>query len=363
MSLNSPPLSGQALPAASASTKGHPDGPGNLQSVQKWVVAEDYAGQRLDNYLISRLKGVPKTRIYRMVRTGEVRVNGGRVANDYRVQPNDTLRIPPIRQAKEALPGGEGQSQGQASPAMAASIAGRIETVLEDEAMLAINKPFGIAVHGGSGVKLGVIEALRQHGQLGETPYAPGSFLELVHRLDRETSGVMLLARKRSALTEFHRQLREGEMRKRYLALVWGSWPQGLEMIDQPLHKWVNAQGERWVRVQADGQVAMTKVKCLQRVEHPTLGSLSLLQCEPLTGRTHQLRVHLLSQGAPIVGDPKYGDTVRDAALKPFGFKRMFLHAWQLRCVHPKTKETLHLKAELDTACQQFLQQLKIKAP
>jgi 23S rRNA pseudouridine955/2504/2580 synthase len=326
-----------------------------LLTVQKWLVAEEFSGQRIDNYLISRLKGVPKTRIYRMLRSGEVRVNGGRVASDYRVQPEDLLRIPPVRTAHGTSTTGQGQASGHVSPAAAKSISEQIQIVLEDDAVLAINKPFGVAVHGGSGVKLGVIEALRQT--------LKPVFLELVHRLDRETSGLMLLAKKRPALTEFHRQLREGEMRKRYLALVWGIWPAALDQINQPLHKWVNAKGERWVRIDPAGQVAITRVKCLQRVHDSILGPVSLLQCEPVTGRTHQLRVHLMSQGHPIIGDPKYGDQEKDLATKPLGFKRMFLHAWQLRCLHPKTNETLFLKAEMDQACKTLLEKLKMDQP
>ncbi len=327
--------------------------------VQRWVVDGEYAGQRIDNYLVARLKGVPKTRIHRMVRTGEVRVNGGRVGSDYRVQAGDQLRIPPVRVAQGTAVDGRAQSTGGASPAMAKAISDKIKVVFEDEVMLAIDKPFGLAVHGGSGVKLGVIEALRTSLRGAARPEAiqdRGSprallgprddvYLELVHRLDRETSGVMLLAKRRSALTEFHRQLREGEMRKRYLALVWGDWPVGLDQIDAPLYKWVNAKGERWVRIDPEGQVAITKVKVLQRAQHPQFGKVSLLECEPITGRTHQLRVHLASQGCPIVGDPKYGDYTRDGTLKP---KRMMLHAWQLRCKHPRTQEKLHLRAEPD---------------
>ena len=339
-------------PAVGAAT---PQGRG----VERWEVGAEYAGQRIDNFLLSRLKGVPKTRIYKMLRTGEVRVNGGRVGSDYRVQAGDQLRIPPVRVAQGTAGDGRAQSTGGASPAMAKAISDKIKVVFEDEVMLAIDKPFGLAVHGGSGVKLGVIEALRTSLRGAARPEAiqdRGSprallgprddvYLELVHRLDRETSGVMLLAKRRSALTEFHRQLREGEMRKRYLALVWGDWPVGLDQIDAPLYKWVNAKGERWVRIDPEGQVAITKVKVLQRAQHPQFGKVSLLECEPITGRTHQLRVHLASQGCPIVGDPKYGDYTRDGTLKP---KRMMLHAWQLRCKHPRTQEKLHLRAEPD---------------
>lgn len=374
MSPKSPqPVSGTAPEAAPETAK-----------VQRWVIDGEYEGQRIDNYLMARLKGVPKTRIHRMVRTGEVRVNGGRVGSDYRVQAGDQLRIPPVRVAHGTAGDGQAQSTGGASIAMAKAVSEKIKVVFEDEVMLAIDKPFGLAVHGGSGVKVGVIEALRMSRsprrrdaaprddagpslrgsarpeaiQDRGSPRAPSGprddvYLELVHRLDRETSGVMLIAKRRSALTEFHRQLREGEMRKRYLALVWGDWPVGLDQIDAPLHKWVNAKGERWVRVDPEGQAAITKIKVLQRSAHPQLGKVCLLECEPITGRTHQLRVHLASQRCPIVGDPKYGDYTRDGALKP---KRMMLHAWQLRCQHPRTQEKLHLRAEPDALWRQLLQ-------
>ena len=333
-------------------------------AVQQWRVGAEYAGQRIDNFLLARLKGVPKTRIYRMLRTGEVRVNGGRVGSDYRIQEDDQLRIPPVRVAQGSVADGSSQSTGRASPAMALAMVQKIGVIHEDELMLAIDKPSGLAVHGGSGVKLGVIEALRLAGS-PRGPAPPFPFLELLHRLDRDTSGLMLLAKRRSSLTEFHRQLREGEMRKRYLALVWGSWPQACDRIEAPLHKWVNAKGERWVRVQADGQAAITKVKVLQRLHHALLGDLSLLQCEPLTGRTHQLRVHLASQGHPIVGDPKYGLHERDGQHGPKGSQliaRMYLHAWMLRLQHPGSGETLHLKAAPDAAFQLLLERCGAKA-
>jgi 23S rRNA pseudouridine955/2504/2580 synthase len=371
-----------------------PDTVPDTAKVQRWVVDGEYEGQRIDNYLMARLKGVPKTRIHRMVRTGEVRVNGGRVGSDYRVQAGDQLRIPPVRVAQGTAGDGRAQSTGGASLAMAKAVTAKIKVVLEDEIMLAIDKPFGLAVHGGSGVKLGVIEALRASLRGDGSPRALSSprdddktpslrgsarpeaiqdlgsprpfgprddvYLELVHRLDRETSGVMLIAKRRSALTEFHRQLREGEMRKRYLALVWGDWPVGLDQIDAPLHKWVNAKGERWVRVDPEGQVAITKVKVLQRAQHPEFGNVSLLECEPITGRTHQLRVHLASQGCPILGDSKYGDYTRDGVLKP---KRMMLHAWQLRCKHPRSEEKLHLRAEPDSQWIQLTNFFELESP
>lgn len=328
--------------------------PATGRGVERWVVEDEYAGQRIDNFLLARLKGVPKTRIYRMVRTGELRVNGGRVASDYRVQAGDQLRIPPIRVAANAPPEGQLHPARTGAPPMAArSAAKQIGVLLDDPLVLAIDKPAGLAVHGGSGVKLGVIEALRA--------VRNDRFLELVHRLDRETSGVMVLAKRRSSLTELHRQLREGLMRKRYLALVWGSWPAACDRIEQPLHKWVNARGERWVRVDPEGQVAITKVKVLQRVRAEPFGEVSLLVCEPVTGRTHQLRVHLAHQGHPIVGDPKYGDFERDAQWPWIG--RMFLHAWQLRLDHPGDRETITLRAAIPPAWVDALQTCGLEQP
>ena len=361
------------VPAQSEKAESVLDGRVVNPTVLHWTVDLDHSGQRIDNFLLARLKGVPKTRIYKMLRTGEVRVNKGRVANDYRLEPDDQIRIPPVRLTDGDVPTPTGQSQGRVSPAMAKTIARKIKTVFADEVMLAIDKPFGIAVHGGSGVSLGVIEALRQQGEtLSGAALAPAQrtrpmFLELVHRLDRETSGVMLLAKRRSALTEFHRQLREGEMRKRYLALVWGRCAPGAMQIDAPLLKWVNAKGERWVRVDSSGQTALTRVRCLQTVAHPVMGDVSLVVCEPVTGRTHQLRVHLASQGLPIMGDPKYGDHVREKELlialgseKRALLGRMFLHAWQLRCSHPITHETMQLHAELDDAFDAMVNELSI---
>ena len=330
------------------------------RGVERWEVGAEYAGQRIDNFLLSRLKGVPKTRIYKMLRTGEVRVNGGRIASDYRVREGDQLRIPPVRVSERALEGGQSQSTGGVSAARAHGVAKSIPIVLEDDLVLAIDKPFGLAVHGGSGVALGVIEALRASRSVGVTG-RDSLYLELVHRLDRETSGLMLLAKRRSSLTELHRQLREGEMRKRYLALVWGSWPPACDRVEAPLHKWVNAKGERWVRVDPQGQAAITKVKVLQRVTHAEFGAITLLQCEPLTGRTHQLRVHLAHQGHPIVGDPKYGDHARDGQW-PW-IKRMFLHAWQLRFLHPGRQEKLSLTADIPVEFQHALTHCGLERP
>ncbi len=348
---------------------------GGHRGVEYWVVPDDHAGQRIDNFLLARLRGVPKTRIYKMLRTGEVRVNGARASSDYRLQAEDRLRIPPVRMSVSMPPGLPAPGQGSPAPRLARSIAASIGVVFDDGDVLAVSKPPGLAVHGGSGVKLGLIEALRQSRELPQTP-APGAaapFLELVHRLDRETSGLILLARRRAALTELHRQLREGEMRKQYLALVWGDLGCAQTVIDAPLHKWVNAQGERWVRVEEGGQAAMTRVRRLGHIAHPSLGPVSLLLCEPVTGRTHQLRVHLVSRGCPIVGDPKYGDRDRDARWRsdsastqasgdPAG-GRMFLHAWRLRFRHPRQGTPLSLEAEPDAAFLAGLSAFGLRLP
>lgn len=343
------------------------------RGVEYWVVPEDHAGQRIDNFLLARLRGVPKTRIYKMLRTGEVRVNGGRAASDYRLEAEDRLRIPPVRMAADRPPGMPGAGQGRPAPKLARSISDAIEPVFDDADLLAVNKPSGLAVHGGSGVRLGLIEALRQVQSDAATaiPGRTAAFLELVHRLDRETSGLILLARRRPALVGLHRQLREGEMRKQYLALVWGAPQEERLVIEAPLHKWVNAQGERWVRVEEGGQVAITRVRRIAAVSHPESGPMALLLCEPVTGRTHQLRVHLASRGWPIVGDPKYGDRERDDrwrrrssvhASGPSSF-RMFLHAWRLRCRHPRSGEPLALEAQPDAAFASVLNELGVKMP
>jgi 23S rRNA pseudouridine955/2504/2580 synthase len=348
---------------------------GGQRGVEHWVVPDDHAGQRIDNFLLARLRGVPKTRIYRMLRTGEVRVNGARASSDYRLQAEDRLRIPPVRMSAAIPPGLPAPGQGSPAPLLARSIAASIVPVHDDEDVLAVSKPPGLAVHGGSGVRLGLIEALRQSREPVQMA-APGSvppFLELVHRLDRETSGLILLARRRSALTELHRQLREGRMRKQYLAMVWGGPDAVQTVIDAPLHKWVNAQGERWVRVQEGGQAAITRVRRIGHAVHPSLGAVSLLLCEPVTGRTHQLRVHLASRGYPIIGDPKYGDRDRDAHWRSesvsthVGGKRhdsrMFLHAWRLRLNHPRQGTPLSLEAQPDAAFLAGLSQFGLHLP
>ncbi|MFM6985253.1 MAG: RluA family pseudouridine synthase [Hydrogenophaga sp.] len=313
--------------------------------VQYLTVDEESAGQRLDNLLIRVLKGVPKTHIYRIIRSGEVRRNKGRASADERVQAGDVLRIPPIRLSERALD----KAQLPAPPR-------EFPVVFEDEALLAIDKPAGMAVHGGSGVSFGVIEQMRQ-----ARPQA--RLLELVHRLDRETSGLLLIAKKRSALKALQDQFRERETGKTYLALVRGQWPANHKVIDLPLHKYLLPDGERRVRVTTqddpDGMRSVTLVRVARRVPAPPgLGieaDFSLLEVTIKTGRTHQIRVHLSHAGYPIAGDDKYGDFELNRQLARLGFKRMFLHAWRLQLRHPVSGEVLKLQTELPPELQRWL--------
>ncbi|MBW0170133.1 MAG: RluA family pseudouridine synthase [Hydrogenophaga sp.] len=303
------------------------------------TVDEESAGQRLDNLLVRLLKGVPKSHIYRIIRSGEVRRNKGRVSADDRVNTGDVLRIPPIRLSERA----EEKAANPAPPR-------EFPVVFEDDAFLAIDKPAGIAVHGGSGVSFGVIEQMRQ-----ARPQA--RLLELVHRLDRETSGLLLIAKKKSALKALQDQFRERETGKTYLALVKGVWPARLKVLDQPLHKYLLPDGERRVKVTTpddpDGMRSVTLVKVARRVPAPASllkaapDGFSLLEVTIKTGRTHQIRVHLASAGFPIAGDDKYGDFELNRDLAKAGLKRMFLHAWRLRLTHPVTALPLELQAEL----------------
>lgn len=319
--------------------------PAEAASAKYLTVDEESAGQRLDNYLIRLLKGVPKTHVYRIIRSGEVRINKGRVHADSRVQTGDVVRVPPIRlsssvqQVQAPVPGRE------------------FPVLLEDDWLLALNKPAGVAVHGGSGISFGVIEQLRR-----ARPQA--RFLELVHRLDRETSGILLVAKKRSALNALQEQFRHRETGKTYLALVLGEWPENRKVLDTPLRKYSvpmpgNPEGERRVRVTGredpEGMKAVTLVKVARRIAHP-LGAMTLLEVTIKTGRTHQIRVHLASQGHPIAGDEKYGDFDRNRALQKYGVRRMFLHAWRLRFAHPASGETVQLVQELEPGLQAVLQ-------
>ncbi len=307
-------------------------------------VDAESAGQRLDNFLIRHLKGVPKTHVYRIIRSGEVRLNKGRTSADARVAPGDLVRLPPVRVSDKVLDKAERPAPAREFPIL-----------LEDEHLIAIDKPAGTAVHGGSGVSFGVIEQLRQ-----ARPQA--RFLELVHRLDRETSGILLVAKKRSALTHLQDQFRGRETGKTYLALVTGHWPANKKVIDTPLHKYLQEDGERRVRVTTpddpDGMRSVTLVKVRsQLAPRPLQGlpAMSLLEVTIKTGRTHQIRVHLSSQGNPIAGDDKYGDFDLNRRLQKQGLKRMFLHAWRLQFDHPASSERLELRAELPPELTAFL--------
>src|SRR5919204_1777431 len=296
-----------------------------------WLeVGEDAAAQRIDNFLLRRLKGVPKSHVYRVLRSGEVRVNSGRVRPEYRLRAGDRVRVPPIRLAKKP----------------AAARPQEFPVVYEDAALLFINKPAGIAVHGGSGVSYGVIESLR-----AARPQA--KLLELAHRLDRDTSGLLIVCKKRSALTEVHRQLRDGEVEKLYTAIVKGTPAEASFDLAEPLHKYVTASGERRVSVREGGMSALTKVKVLK-----SGGGYSLLQVRLLTGRTHQIRVHLAHAGHPVLGDDKYGDFALNRELAKQGVKRLMLHAGRLAFAHPLTGERLRLEAPLPAAKAAFAARL-----
>ncbi len=305
--------------------------------VQLVTISDEEAGQRIDNFLLRVCKGVPKSHIYRVLRSGEVRVNKGRIDQTYRLEEGDVVRIPPVRIAEKStqvVPGAE------------------FKILLEDNQLLVIDKPAGVAVHGGSGVSYGVIEQLR-----AARPEA--KFLELAHRLDRDTSGILLLAKKRSALTNLHEQIREGQLDKRYLVLVHGDWRNPRQHIKLPLFKYNAPDGERRVRVQADGLASHTVFSLLQKFT-----TFALLEAELKTGRTHQIRVHLASSGFAIAGDDKYGDFALNRALQKaegvrIAFKRMFLHAHQITFTHPETGKPVTLNAPLPSECERFLKSLE----
>jgi len=297
------------------------------------TITEEEAGQRIDNYLLRVCKGVPKSHIYRILRSGEVRVNKGRIDQLYRLEQGDVIRIPPIRVAEKTT----------------ANVPGAEFSILhEDAQLLIIDKPCGVAVHGGSGVSYGVIEQLR-----AARPDA--KFLELVHRLDRETSGLLMLAKKRSALTNLHEQMRDGVTDKRYLTMVGGDWKNARQHIKLPLHKYTTAEGERRVCVQAGGMESHTVFSLLRKWD-----TFALLEAELKTGRTHQIRVHLASSGYPILGDDKYGDFALNRVLLKAdqtrgALKRMFLHAHQITFAHPESGKPMTVSAPLPAECERFL--------
>jgi 23S rRNA pseudouridine955/2504/2580 synthase len=300
------------------------------KSAATWLeVGEESESQRIDNFLLRRLKGVPKSHVYRVLRSGEVRVNSGRIKPDYRLQVGDRVRVPPIRMSQAKKP----------APKIL-----DLPVVFEDAGLLVIDKPSGVAVHGGSGVSFGAIESLR-----AARPQA--KLLELVHRLDRDTSGLLIVAKKRSALVELHRMLRDGEVEKIYVAIVKGAPDKRQFEIREALHKHVNAKGERRVSVKEGGQSAVTKVKVLEKGAR-----FSLLELRLMTGRTHQIRVHLAHAGYPVLGDDKYGDFDLNHALAKQGVKRLFLHARKLAFRHPIEEKDMALDSPLPPEMRRFVE-------
>ena len=312
-------------------------------NVTQAIITEEEHGQRLDNYLLKICKGVPKSHIYRIIRSGEVRLNGRRVDASSRVAAGDILRVPPIRIAakrEEIVAGAEMKTE--------------LPVLFEDEALLVVNKPAGVAVHGGSGVSFGVIEALRRQRPLAR-------FLELAHRLDRETSGLLLVGKKRSALKALHEMFRDGGgsargADKRYLLLVKGCWADPVRHVKLPLFKYLQESGERRVRVSDEGKPSYTVFRLIARWER-----FSLLEAELRTGRTHQIRVHCAHLGFPIAGDDKYGDFAFNKAIQKEGLKRMFLHAWKMTLPHPVSGTAMTLEAPLPAALYDFLEALSKK--
>ncbi|MDO6476972.1 23S rRNA pseudouridine(955/2504/2580) synthase RluC [Alteromonas sp. 1_MG-2023] len=307
------------------------------QQVRFVTIEPDLEGQRIDNYLRTQLKGVPKSMIYRILRKGEVRVNKGRVKPEYKLQADDVIRIPPVR-----------VSEPKDTPNPKLDKVAELEQCIlfEDDRILVINKPSGTAVHGGSGLNFGLIEGLR-----ALRPDA--QFMELVHRLDRDTSGCIIIAKKRSALRHLHAQLRDGQMDKRYQALVAGQWPENRFKVKAPLLKNVLQSGERLVSVNENGKPSETRYRILARYEDATL-----VEASPITGRTHQIRVHCLHAGHPIACDPKYGDEQFDDTMRSRDLKRLFLHAASIQFIHPGSGETVRFLAPLDEQLTRALKQL-----
>ncbi|MBE8167683.1 MAG: 23S rRNA pseudouridine(955/2504/2580) synthase RluC [Shewanella sp.] len=308
--------------------------------VQLVEIDEDNLSQRIDNFLITKLKGVPKSMIYRIVRKGEVRVNKKRIKPEYKLQIGDIVRIPPVRVS-------ESNNDNAPSPKLTRVSQLENRIVYEDKHLIALNKPSGIAVHGGSGVDYGVIEALR-------SLRPQQKFLELVHRLDKETSGVLLVAKKRSALKHLHDQLRYKKMQKDYLALVRGEWQKNVKIVSAPLLKITLKSGERIVRVNAEGKASQTRFRIVQKFQGATL-----VKASPLTGRTHQIRVHCQHAGHPIACDEKYSEQKFDDSMRAHGLRRLFLHAEQLEFTHPDTEERMTVRAEPDEELLKLLNNLK----
>jgi 23S rRNA pseudouridine955/2504/2580 synthase len=309
---------------------------GQTGRIQMVTIDENNDGQRLDNFLIGQLKGVPRSWVYRVLRRGEVRVNKGRCKPARRLQIGDVVRIPPVRQTNK-----------QANIPSSKRIAEIEKSICyEDDLLLILNKPAGVAVHGGSGLSHGVIEILR-----ASRPNA--AFLELAHRLDRETSGCLMLAKKRSALRRLQELQRDGKIEKRYLALLAGRTRKGSWRVDSPLKKNTLKSGERIVRVDPEGKPAITRFKVKQR-----FAEAFLVEAELETGRTHQIRVHAASNGTPILGDPKYGDEAANRVMRKLGLRRLFLHAASLRFDWPGVRGSFRIEAPLPTELQSVIETL-----
>ncbi|NNF51636.1 MAG: 23S rRNA pseudouridine(955/2504/2580) synthase RluC [Gammaproteobacteria bacterium] len=309
-----------------------------MSNVKYHVVLPDEAGQRLDNFLLARFRGVPRSAIYRVVRKGQVRINKGRVKPDYRLCSGDRIRIPPVRPPEQKTEGP------QTSKAVGERIEERI--IHEDDSLLVIDKPAGLAVHGGSGISAGLIENLR-------ACRPDSAYFELVHRLDRATSGCMLVAKKRASLRELHRQLREGEVEKRYLALLGGRWELGSRDIDAPLEVRERKGGERFVTVNAAGKSARTHFRPIEFYADATL-----LEATLDTGRTHQIRVHASWAGHPLAGDERYGNAEMNQKFTRLGLRRLFLHASALGFTHPSSGESVLFSAPLPKDLVEFLEKL-----
>lgn len=303
--------------------------PQKSTGVQKVTVHVDDEGQRVDNYIQRVSGGLPKSRLYKIIRKGEVRVNGKRIKPEYRVQADDIVRLPPMYTKEKA-------AVGDVSPRLQKLLNDAV--IYEDDAVLVLNKPAGLAVHGGSGVNIGLIEALRQIRTQDRS-------LELVHRLDRDTSGCLLVAKKRSMLRRLHAAMREGHIRKHYSALVTGRWDKNIKEINAPLIKNHLASGERYVKVSKEGRRSITKFSIARANNDATLLDINLL-----TGRTHQIRVHTQFAGHPVVGDEKYGDSGLNAQFKARGNSRMCLHARQLSFLSPETEERITVEAPITGA-------------
>ncbi|MCT8986113.1 23S rRNA pseudouridine(955/2504/2580) synthase RluC [Shewanella phaeophyticola] len=308
--------------------------------VEYVTIDEDHFEQRIDNFLLTKLKGVPKSMIYRIVRKGEVRVNKKRIKPEYKLQIGDIVRVPPVRIAEKDY-----RTAPSANLSRVSQLEARI--IHEDTHLIVLNKPAGIAVHGGSGVDYGVIEGLR-------SLRPQQKFLELVHRLDKDTSGVLLVAKKRSALKHLHEQLRSKTMQKDYLALVRGDWQASDKVVKAPLLKITLKSGERMVRVNKEGKESETRYKIMQRYQGCTL-----VKASPVTGRTHQIRVHCQYTGHAIACDDKYSEQQFDDSMRALGLDRLFLHAAELKFTHPENNEIMQVKAPLDDVLLNTLNKLK----